>query len=671
MLRKIVMLLLVASSVLIQASTETKSKVKKVTVFLNGAQVTREFKAKLTSGTQTLRITDLSPYLDAKTIQVKGNGEFTILSIRHQMNYIDVKEVEGELKTISDSMNYYQRLYKDVDIELNALSHSEQFLQSNRMIKGNNDNLDVATLKGIHKYYYEELLTINKSRKVLNYKRSSINAAIKKFTSQLNAINGKLTTNTSEVLLELQAKNATSGDFMVSYLVNNASWYPSYDIRVQDINKPLQLVYKANVQQNTGEDWNSVNLTFSNANPYQSGDLPVLKPYYLNYTAGGYSANPYKANASQNSYNINNYISSNNQQASGRVVDQNGGAVAYATIKVQGTSVGSITDENGNFSITLPQGKNQLFVSSLGYADKYQAVAASGSNTIALASTQQLAQIMVVEDARSDFNFNANAISEGRNNSASYSGAVTYQYAPTQTQGLVSTSYKRLSFALPKKDKQVYVSKPIAVMPMENQTSLEITLDIPFTIESNGKPKVISINEVEVPAYYEYRTVPKLEKAAFLMARVADWGEYNLLEGEANLYFESTYIGKSILDVRFITDTLNISLGRDKNVLVNRQKVKSQTTREFIGKETIEKRQFELKVRNNKGQAINLIVYDQIPISQRPKDIEVILKDKNGANHTLNTGELKWELKVDPNKTEELNFKYQVKFPKGQNINLE
>lgn len=666
MLRKILLLLFVASVVLTKASTETKSEVKKVTVFLNGAQVTREFKAQLTSGVQTLRITDLSPYLDAKTIQVKGNGEFTILSIRHQMNYIDEKEVEGDLKKISDSMNHYQRLYKDVDIELNALSHSEQFLQSNRLIKGNNNNLDVNTLKGIHQYYYAELLSINKMRKNLNYQRASINAAIKRFSSQLNAINSRLTKNSSEVLLELQAKKATGGQFMLSYLVNNASWYPSYDIRVQNINDPLQLVYKANVQQNTGEDWDNVNLTFSNANPYQNGDLPVLKPYYLNYSAGGYNANPYKATANQNSYNLNNYISSNNTQASGRVVDQYGAAIPYAALKVQATSIGTITDENGNFSITLPQGKNQLFVSSLGYADRYQAVAANGSNTIALSSTQQLAQIMVVEDevlGRGDYLVKENDIQ--------LSGAVTYNYAPAQTQGLVSTSYKRLSFKAPKKDKQVYVSKPIAVLPMENQTSLEITLDIPFTIKSNGKPKIISINEVEVPAYYEYRSVPKLEKAAFLIARVADWGEYNLLEGEANLYFESTYIGKSILDVRFLTDTLNISLGRDKNVMVSRQKVKSQTTREFIGKETIEKRQFEIKVRNNKGQPINLIVYDQVPISQRPKDIEVVLKDKNGASHTENTGELKWEIKLEPNKTKEVNFKYQVKFPKGQNINLE
>ena len=69
-----------------------------------------------------------------------------------------------------------------------------------------------------------------------------------KFRNQLDAINSKLTQNTSEILLELQANKSTSGQFELSYLVNHASWYPSYDIRVQTINDPLTLIYKANVQ---------------------------------------------------------------------------------------------------------------------------------------------------------------------------------------------------------------------------------------------------------------------------------------------------------------------------------------------------------------------------------------------------------------------------------------
>ena len=667
MIHKLSFAVLLIASMAASAADEIKSTIKDVTVFLNGAQVTREFDAKLTRGTQTLTLVGLSPYLDARTLQIKGNGDLTILSIRHQMNYIDEKEVEGELKKISDSVNYYQRLYKDVDIELNAVSHSEQFLQSNRVLKGNNENLDLSTLKGVHMYYYAEMLSINKMRKEMNYRKSYINGAISKFTNQLNAINGRLTKNSSEVLLELQTNKATTGQFSLSYLVNHASWYPSYDVRVQSINEPLQLVYKANVQQNTGENWENVNLTFSNANPYQSGDLPVLRPYYLQYTNIGYNSNEYKKSEAQNSYNMSNYISSNVARASGRVTDQNGAGLAYATIKVQGTSVGTITDENGNFSITMPQGKNQLFVSSIGYSDKYQAVNATSGNVISLVNTQQLATIQVVED---DYDSYSNTESVMVEKDVNFSAPAS-SYSSVAVRGLVSNSYKKLSFRAPMKEKQVYVSKPITIMPVENQTSLEITLDIPFTIKSDGKQKTVSINEVSVPAYYEYRSVPKLEKAAFLIARVADWGEYNLLEGEANLYFESTYIGKSILDVRFLTDTLNISLGRDKNVLVSRQKVKSQTSREFIGKETVEKRQFEIKVKNNKKQAINLIVYDQVPVSQRPKDIEVELRDKSGATHNSLTGELKWELDLKSSDNKEIDFKYQVKFPKGQIINLE
>jgi hypothetical protein len=652
---------LLALFLIISANASKKpidSKIDRVTVFLNGAQVTREFKASLKKGTQTIIVSELSPFLDAKTIQIKGNGEFTIVSLRHQMNYIDEKEIEGDLKIIEDSINFYQRKFNDVNIELNALNNSEQFLNMNRMVKGT-ESLEMEAFKSVHHYYYQEVLAINKKRNNLNYVKSEISSAISRFRKQLNAINSKLTKYSSEVLLEIQSDKPLTGEFELSYLVNHASWYPSYDIKVQDIKNPMQLVYKANVQQNTGEDWDEVKLTFSNANPYKSGDLPVLRPYYLNYVNSGYNPNPYKSTASQNSYRLDNYISSNVSQSSGRVLDQHGNPVPYAAIRVSGTAVGTYTDEGGNFSITLPQGKNQLFVSSVGYTDKYQNVSASAGNTISMTNTTSKLDVVVINaDADSDGVYETYAVDQLESKSLGFA----------TTTSRVS-SYKRLSLTAGKRKK--YESKPITIQPMENQTSMEITLDIPFTIKSTGKQKVVAMNSVEVPAYYEYRSVPKLEKAAFLIARIADWGEYNLLEGEANLYFENTYIGKSILDVRFLTDTLNISLGRDKGVLVSRQKVKSQSSREFIGKDNIEKRQFDIKIRNNKKQAINIIVYDQVPLSSRPKDIEVLLKDKSSAIHSEKTGELKWIMKIDPAETKELTLRYQVKFPKGNHINIE
>ena len=104
------------------AEKDVSSKIKHVTVFLNGAQVTRNFSTKLSSGTQTVKLKDLSPYLDAKTIQLKGNGDFTILSLQHKINYLDEKEIEGDLKLITDSLNYYQRKYSETNTEILALN---------------------------------------------------------------------------------------------------------------------------------------------------------------------------------------------------------------------------------------------------------------------------------------------------------------------------------------------------------------------------------------------------------------------------------------------------------------------------------------------------------------------------------------------------------------------
>jgi hypothetical protein len=106
-------------------------------------------------------------------------------------------------------------------------------------------------------------------------------------------------------------------------------------------------------------------------------------------------------------------------------------------------------------------------------------------------------------------------------------------------------------------------------------------------------------------------------------------------------------------------------------VIISREKVKSTGNRQFLGSDKIEKREFEIKVKNNKAQKINLIIYDQVPISSRPKDIEVTIKEINGARHHLETGELRWLINLDPGQEFSTRFSYQVKFPKSQEINLE
>lgn len=66
-----------------------------------------------------------------------------------------------------------------------------------------------------------------------------------------------------------------------SYLMYQASWYPEYDARVDYGKEKVELVCLGVVRQNSGEDWNDVELTLSTANPTISGRMPELKSWIL------------------------------------------------------------------------------------------------------------------------------------------------------------------------------------------------------------------------------------------------------------------------------------------------------------------------------------------------------------------------------------------------------
>src|SRR5690606_29658300 len=117
--------------------------------------------------------------------------------------------------------------------------------------------------------------------------------------------------------------------------VGNAGWFPSYDIRAKNIDEPIQLIYKANVKQDNKEDWKNVKLKFSSAKPNVSGVAPELQTYYLNYN----TVPPvYKLSANS---------------VRGKVMDSNGDPLIGASVVVEGTTIGTVTDMEGNYSITI------------------------------------------------------------------------------------------------------------------------------------------------------------------------------------------------------------------------------------------------------------------------------------------------------------------------------
>jgi len=208
------------------------------------------------------------------------------------------------------------------------------------------------------------------------------------------------------------------------------------------------------------------------------------------------------------------------------------------------------------------------------------------------------------------------------------------------------------------------------VQVQEGRVTREFVVNTPYNLPSGGDRRVVELENNSLPALYEYFVVPKLNPDAFLVARLPDWQQYALLPGEANMFFEGTFLGKTFIDPGITTDTLELSLGRDRNIVVKRERMKDQSRRSFLGNRTTETVGWEISARNNKRVAIILNIQDQVPVSTQ-QDIEVSLEEMSGAQYDRERGFVTWRLELAPAQTQQRSLRYSVRYPRNKKITLE
>lgn len=204
---------------------------------------------------------------------------------------------------------------------------------------------------------------------------------------------------------------------------------------------------------------------------------------------------------------------------------------------------------------------------------------------------------------------------------------------------------------------------------VENQLSATFEIDVPYDIASNGQPHSVTLKEFAHPALFKYYAVPKLDKDAFLLAEIKDFEKLNLVPGEANILFENMFVGTSFINPNITTDTLNLSMGRDKSISVKRERIMDEKSSQTSGNSKRQTYTYELRVRNSKSTAINMLLKDQYPIST-DKSIEIDLVDAGGASVNKETGVLTWMITVKPGETKTYRFTFTVKHPKDKIVNF-
>lgn len=519
--------LLLACPALSQEVRNVNSTITDVTVFLQGAQVTHEASVSLKAGQNELVFRNLTANLDPNSVSVEGNSNYTILSVRHRVNYLAAQENTPEIEAVIDSLEDTQMKVKERQALRAVYNEEKQLLIANRSIKGPDAVLLPEDLAEMADFYRTRLKELEYKMLELQQQEQKLTEEYNRLQNALNNLNARRGQNPSEIVVILDAPKAATAGVVVSYTTWSAGWFPVYDLRSNEINSPVELIYKAKIFQSTGSDWNDVNLTISTGNPSAGGQAPEIMPWYLNI------------------YNP--------------VV---------------------LSDDNDR-------------------KDRYEMAPAMAA----------------------DVEFRG-------------------QY----------------------KDEEITTLSQTVQMDYSGVT-VEFSIGIPFDVPSNNQHYDVELQRSSLKASYAYIVIPKIDTDAFLRAQLTDWAQYNLLPGETNIYFKGTYVGKGYIDPAMASDTLDLSLGRDKSILVKREMLRDfSKTGSFGGKSQVT-RAFEISVTNNKKVAVMMTIEDQVPISQN-SDVEVQYEELSGGVLDATTGKVTWQQTLQPGENLKKQIRFNVRFPK-------
>jgi len=515
-----------------QSIDTISTDISAVTVYSQGAMLKRSNAVSLSEGIAKVVIGDLPLEVDESTINIFTSDHLILLSEKLNRQYVDFNEIRSkydvEKLKLQDSLDYINML---IDVS----KGQETLLNNNRSLQNEESGFTTQELDQLNAYYGVEMLKVKKKIFALNLRKRKIEERIKKINQQMNQEGATQSKGSAYLVLEFDVKRSGRAEIELDYFVNNAGWTPQYDLRMEGLSKDLKIVYKASVYQNTGEDWDNVQLSLSTAEPRVDYTLPQMDPYYLNF---------------------NNYYRSNARM----------------------------------------------------------------------------------------------------------------QEEPEMLEEVVVTGYAKAS-AVHSADMGVDQYTPPTSIS-KSQTSFDYVVEQAYSIPTSGVEQTVTLQTESVPVTYQYISMPKISNKAFLTATISDWESLNLLYGEANIFIENKYSGKTYIGEDQDESDYTISLGKDDNIVVMRELKKGYEKSKFIGSNKVETRIWNLSVKNNKSESISIKLMDQYPISQNGA-IKIDLKEKSNAEEDKDRGMLTWEMSVAPVSKWSGLVEYEVKYPKDRNLTID
>lgn len=537
-----------------------ETPIKAVTLYLDGAEVNQQKTVNLNAGITQVVFTNLSSKLIPKSIQVNVGESISVLSVSEKLNFLSLNAESAKIKQLKDSLKTNQYKTQQLVYDKEAYDKEKELLAKNNSIGGQEKGVSIAELKLAADFYRSRIKEINSEILKYDTKINEMYVVTNRLQNELNELNINENKPTGEIIILLQSDTKVAANIDLKYVVSDAGWAPYYELKAEDIGKPITLVYRARAFNNTGITWADVKLKLSTSDPTRNASKPTVMPWFLNFNSDVYGqSNGYLSNNANKSYYQKSQINDGNLE--------------------------------NQFAV-----KQQLNEVELKSWNEYQ--------------------------------------TKNRRDEANNTKKIVYE--------------------------EVQVS----------ELSAEFEIKKPYSIPSDAKPYIVEVTTYSLNATFKHYSLPKVEKDAFLLARITGWEDLDLIEGPANVYFAGTFVGQSYVNPRSVNDTLDLSFGRDSKVIVTRTKIKDFNNEKVMGNNRKMTYSYEMVIKNNRKTAINIDLEDQKPLSQS-NEIVVEVTELSKGQVNPDDGKVSWKFLIPPGESQKVIYTYTIKYPKNRNVDTE
>ena len=267
----------------IAGEVQLKGKVDAVTVYRGQALITRVVELKAQAGLQEVAITDLPARVIPGSIYAEADEGVEVRSVLYRERAVDqdvreeVRKLDTQIRDTQDKILAKKRQMELLNERKAYLTKLESFSAPTATFELTKGVLNADTLSKITLFQFEQRQNNATEELKLGTEERDLNELLATFQRQRHELTGGSARTVREALVFVNLAKA-EGTLRLRYLVDQASWTPSYNIRADAKREKVVVEYNASIQQLSGEDWTGVQMTLSTATPSLVARAPSLTP---------------------------------------------------------------------------------------------------------------------------------------------------------------------------------------------------------------------------------------------------------------------------------------------------------------------------------------------------------------------------------------------------------